>query len=167
MIIFFIYTHDLIQKGVKLETSYLAENRKRQESGDMIEELIMDEQHDILFRRLFNQAHAEVISKLSVTYLSGTPTDLEPVFREFPDFRQDRDFSLFLNMHADFPMQYKKSIEIKIEQYLIDFICYRWLETKSPTDAASYFQRLKPTLDEIKLLLIRKLNPPKLRPSFP
>lgn len=171
MQIYFVFTHDLIQKGVKLETSYLAVRRKQQTEGgaleEMLNELVMDEDHEVLFKRLFLQAHAEVISKISVNYLMDTPTDLQSVYTNFSDFREDRDFVLFLNMHWDFPLQYKKSIEVKLEQYLIDYICYRWLETKSPDDAVTYKARLEPTLTEIRVLLVRKTQPLKRMPSFP
>jgi len=166
MTIYFIFTHDQIQKAVKMETSLLAIRRKQQnaagETEDMLKELVMDEQYEPMFKRLFFQAHAEVISKISVNYLMDTPTDFTS-----NDYKAERDFVLFLNMHCDFPLQYKPSIEIKLEQYLIDYICYRWLETKSPNDAATYASRLQPTIQEIQVLLIRKTQPLKRRPSFP
>lgn len=179
MILFFIYTKDLIQRAVKMETSLLAERRpsptqSQPPSGSPLTEvemyndtLVMDEEYEELFRRLFFQAHAEVILHIPSNYLTDTPTDLAPVFREFPDFRQDRDFALWLRMHDDFPVQYKKSIDIKIEQLLIDYICYRWFETKSPQDAMTYYSRLEPTADEIKRLLVRKEGPMRRLPSLP
>lgn len=171
MIIYFVFTHDLIQKGVKMETSYLAMLKKQQTDDPaidaMLDKMIMDEDHEILFKRLFLQAHSDIISKISVNYLKDTPTDLQSISTNFSDFREDRDFCLFLNMHCDFPLQYKKSIEVKLEQYLIDCICYRWLETKSPNDAVTYKSRLEPTLQEIQKLLIRKTEPLKRRPSWP
>jgi hypothetical protein len=114
-----------------------------------------------------NDAKAEIINNISSNYMIDTPTDLEAVYTEFPDFRQDRDFNLWLNMHADFLLQYRKSIETKMQQYMIDYICYRWLETKSPNDAATYFSRLDGTLADIRQMLIRKRNPIKRKPSFP
>lgn len=163
MTLIFAFTHDLIQKGVKMETSYIAARRKQQTSGEeLLDELVMDDQYEILFKRLFKDAHAEVIRNISVNYLMQTATDWNPT-----EFNQDRDFILFLNMHCDFPMQYKKSIEIKLEQFLIDYVCYRWLETKSPNDAATYASRLKPTIQDIQSLLIRKTNPLRRFPSFP
>lgn len=171
MQIYFIFTHDLIQKGVKMETSYLAVRRKQQtasgEMTEMLNELVMDEDHQILFKRLFLQAQSDIISNISVNYLADTPTNLNSLNSNFSDFRDDRDFALFLNMHNDFPLQYKRSIAVKLEQYLIDSVCYRWLETKSPDDAQTYQERLDPTLKEIKILLVRKTIPMKRLPSFP
>jgi len=169
MIIFFIYTHDLLQKAVKLETSLLALDKNSGSSEDMMLKLVMDESpaHEIMLKRLMNDAHAQIILNISSNYFIDTPTDLEQVFTEFPDFRQDRDFNLFLNMHSDWPLNYKKSVDIKIQQYLVDYICYRWLETKAPNEAMTYKSRLAGTLDDMKRLLIRKTNPIKRQPSFP
>jgi hypothetical protein len=171
MILFFIYTHDEIQKAVKLETSLLAERRKKQAPDGsetiMFDELVMDEEYDILFRRLFLDGHAEVVMRIPSRYLADTPTDLQSVFTEYPDFRQDRDFGLWLSMHEGFPMQYRKSIDIKLQQFLIDYICYRWLETKSPEDAATYFSRLDKTIEDVQRMLIRTTTPIRRLPSFP
>ncbi|MDR2684256.1 MAG: hypothetical protein LBB53_02595, partial [Prevotellaceae bacterium] len=153
MIFIFIYTHDLIQKAVKLETSLLAERRSEQTKDgtvvNLFDELVMDEEYDVMFRRLFLEAHAELLSSMPSCFIKNTPTDLRPVFREFPDFRRDRDFVLWLEVSDAYPQQYKKSIDIKIELFLIDYICYRWLETKSPNDSAVYLLRLEKTKNEI------------------
>jgi hypothetical protein len=156
---------------VKLETSLLAERRRREtKDGEIIEmfdELVMDEEYDVLLRRYFREGHAEVITRISSNYLIDTPTDIGPLLREFPDFSRDRDFALWLRMHDDFPKQYKLSIQVKIEQFLIDFTCFRWLETKSPEDAATYQSRLEPLIDDMQSLLIRKRCPLRRLPSFP
>ena len=170
-LLLFIYTHDNLQKLVKAETSYIAERRFRELNNGMREELfdelVMDEAYDVLFRRLFDEAHADIILHISSNYLAGTPTDLDPVYHEFPDFSKDRDFVIWLNMHTDFPMQYKKSIDIKLQQYLVDYICYRWLETKSPKDSMTFFSRLEKTIEDVQRLLVRKTTPIKRLPSFP
>ena len=173
MVLFFIYTHDNIQKAVKMETSLLAERRASyadggQMSGEMYNDLlIMDEEYEALFKRLFLQAHAEVIKNIPVGYLKNTPTDLEPIYREFPDFRQDRDFVLWLILPETFPLQYKKSIDIKIEQFIIDYICWRWLENKSPQDANFYFVRLEQLVGDWKKLLANRTVGMRRMPSFP
>ncbi len=114
-------------KLVKQETSYLAERRTKEQPGGgvvmMYDELVMDEEYDILFRRLFLEAHAEILLRISSNYLANTPTDIDPIYTEFPDFNQDRDFSLWLNLHSDFPAQYRKSIDIKLQQFIVDYIC--------------------------------------------
>jgi hypothetical protein len=172
-LLYFIFTHDLIQKAVKLETSLLAERRKKEVGNglteEMLEELVMDERtaYEILFKRLFSEAHAEVMLRIPAHCVVDTPTDLSPLYNDFPDFRQDRDFVLFLNMSDDFPMNYTKSMDIKLQQFLIDYLCYRWLETKSPNDSQSYFSRLEKTQKDILTFINRKRTPMKRWPSFP
>ena len=170
MIVAYIITGDMLSKAVKLETSLLAERRHKEykdgTSEDLMDELVMDEEYEILFKRLMNDGKADIMLNLSSNLLVDTPTDLEPVYSEFPDFRQDRDFNLFLNLHADWPTQYKKTVENKLQQYLIDFICYRWLETKSPNDAATYYSRLHTTLEDVRRLLVRKKNPLQIKPTM-
>jgi hypothetical protein len=170
MIVYFIFTRDWLQKAVKAETSLLAVRRQKKLADgsvtDMMEELVMDEAYEVMLRRLFLEAHAELISKLSVNYLIDTPTDLSSLLQEFPDFRQDRDFSLWLNVSNEWPRQYQKTLDIKMQQFLIDYVCWRWLETKSPEDALSYAQKLPGTSNQIKELLIRRTRPGKIRPTF-
>jgi len=169
MLIFSVHTKDNIQQGVKQETSHLAERRFKETSNgtqDMFNELVMDEAHDIAFKRYFNQAHAEIMKYIPPEYLHGTPTDLTPVLREFPDFRQDRDFNLWLIAPIGFLPNYRKSIDIKIEQFLIDYICYRWLETKSPNDAMAYFARLEKTMRDVLSFLRRSIKPVRRIPSW-
>ena len=167
--IFFLFTHDAIQNAVKEETSLLAE--RRPDSADPTalynDQLVMDEEYDTLFRRLFQDAHAEIITHISSNYLADTPTDIEPLLSEFPDFSEERDFALWLTMHDDFPLQYVKSIGIKLKQFVIDYICWRWLETKAPNEAVSYYNRTQYVMKDVKELLIRKINPIRRYPSFP
>ena len=166
MIVPFIFTRDMLQKAVKLETSILAKHRKTKEGAEMLD-LVMDEEfaNGIMFKRLMQDAHAEVVQNLSVNFLADTPTDMQTVLTQFPDFTQDRDFFLFLNMHDDWPTQYRKTTDIKLQQYLIDYISYRWLETKSPNDAATYYARLHKTIDDIQSLLCRKTIPLRRIPT--
>ena len=167
--IYFLFTHDSMQKAVKEETSLLAERRSAGNDPSELynDQLVMDEEYDTLFRRLFQEAHAEIITLIASNYLADTPTDTEPLFREFPDFSEDRDFALWLNMHDDFPMQYHKSIDIKLNQFVIDFICWRWLETKAPQEALSYYNRTFKSMKDVQNMLIRKINPIRRYPSFP
>ena len=171
MVLFFIYTHDLIQEAVKMETSLLAERRKETtEDGkekSRFMELVMDEEYDVLFRRLFLQAHADLMTKIPGKYLAETPTDLRPVFREFPDFHSDRDFCLWLNMQESFVKNYRKSVDVLIEQFLIDYICWRWFETKLPKEAMTYFERMENTKIKILDMLGKRSGDLRRLPSFP
>lgn len=165
MVIYFIKTHDTIQRNVHQETSYLAARKREDEFA--IDDLVMDEEHDELFRRLFNEAKANIILFISPLYIAKTPTDLSPVFAEYKDYRQDRDFLLWLNMPKTFPVQYQKSIDTKIQQYMVDYIVGRWLENKSPNDAVVYLTRLDRTVLEINNYLKRRNGRLAKKPSFP
>lgn len=178
MVIFFIYTYDNIQMLVHQETSYLAKRRSSPDlnqgenfgaqSGELFNDLlVMDTEHDVLFRRLFLEAQAEISLRISSNYFKDLPTDFKPSDNGHPDFKSADDFLLLLRMHDDFAMEYKKSIDIKIKQFIIDYICWRWLETKSPRDSQSYLARFEKTIEDIKSLLIRKLRGLRRLPSFP
>lgn len=172
MIITFVHSHDTIQRYVHQETSYLAKRRFREntqgEAIEMMDELVMDSEHDYLFRRLFQEAKSEIIFVIKPAFIADTPTDLKSVFAEYPDYRRDRDFALYLDVPNTFPVQYHKSIDTKIQQYLIDYILWRWLETKAPEEAATFKARLEKLVLEINNLLNRKYGYyPHKKPSFP
>ncbi len=166
----YIITGDLLAKAVKQETSLLAVRRNKEYKDGTIENmmdvLVMDEDYEITFKRLMLDGKADIILNISSNMIVDTPTDLIPAYSEFPDFRQDRDFILHLNMHEDWPIQYKKTVENKIQQYLIDYICYRWFETKSPNDSAIYFSHLTPTIEDVRRLLVRKKIPLQIQPTI-
>ena len=172
--LFFIFTKENIQRAVEQETSLLAVRRipsqhpsQGEEKTDMLDELVMDKEQDELFKRYFNQAHAEVLKYIPSRFIAETPTDLEPVFREYPDWRQDRDFNLWLNAPDTFVINYRKSIDIKIEQLIVYYILYKWLLNKSPSDAKMYEDRLEPTLRGILSLLTKRTEPVRRLPNFP
>jgi hypothetical protein len=52
-----------------------------------------------------------------------------------------------------------KAVDIKIKQFLISYILYRWLETKLPEEAIIYQQRATSVLSEIKSLLEKRTKP--------
>ncbi len=49
-----------------------------------------------------------------------------------------------------------KPIDIKIKQFIIAYIMYRWFETKVPELAATYFERAMEVKGEAKELLERR-----------
>ena len=166
-----MYCHDNIQRRVKEETSLIAERRDAMtKDGQIIDNfgiLVMDEEYESMFRRLFAESGAEVMTAIPAMYVKNTPTDLTEVFNEFPDFSKDRDIALFLEMPAGFAPQYKKSIDILLQRFIIDYICYRWFETKSPDDAATFFARLRQTKEDILSLLNKRTGVFSRMPSFP
>lgn len=167
MIIFYIITRDTIQSAVNRETSILSVRRKDESGETLFDQLVMDEEYEVMLKQYMDEARAEIMLNIAAHYLLGTPTELEPVYREFANFNQDRDFSLFLNMHDDWPNNYHKAVDVKLQQYITDYVCYRWFETKSPADAATYYSRLEKTITDIQRLLVRKHVPLTRYPSFP
>lgn len=153
----YLFTHDLIQQDVKQETSLIAErrfavNKKTGEETPLYEQLVMDEEYDYLFRRLFNEAQAAVISVIPSRCLKDTPTDLKPLL-EHREYDDNKDWLLVLRAPERFAPQYRKALDSEIEGLLVDLICFRWLETKSPEDAQGYFVRSEQRKEAIKKIL--------------
>ena len=152
----FIFSHDNIFLGVKEESSYLAERKYDQNDNTLFEELVFDEEYLTKFRELFFDAQAEVTPAVSA-YMKELP--LNPGYFETQDFSEDRDYVISLVMPDDFNAHMAKPIDIKIKQFLIAYIMYRWLETKLPEEAATYLQRATRVLSEAKALLEKRTKP--------
>ena len=168
--IFFIYSHDALQMLVKLETSMQAKsvrvNTKEGQARVYDDALVLDEDSEPMFRKLMLEAHADMMMALPTWMIADTPTDMQPVFSQFADFSVDRDFSLWVNLPDDWPAQYQKSADIKIQQFLVDYICEKWYEKTMPELSALYMQKLQPTKDEVVRLLSKKTETVRRRPSF-
>lgn len=155
-----LFTHDLIQQDVKQETSLLGERRsavnpKTGEERPLYEQLVMDEEYDYLFRRLFNEAQSVVLAAIPGRYLKGTPTDFKPLL-EHREYDNNKDWILAIRPGENgMPMQYRKAWDSEVEGLLTDYITYRWLETKSPEDAQGYFVRVASRAETLKKLLAK------------
>jgi hypothetical protein len=159
----FIYSSDLIFQDVKQEASHLAVRKRDREGisldgegGSYFEMFVFDEAYTVKFRELFLDARAEVTSAVSA-YLKSVP--VFPEYLEEEDFHKDRDFTFELAMPDDFNFHMFKPLNIKIRQYLIAYIMYRWLETKLPEEASVYLERASHVLDDIKKLLNQRTKP--------
>ncbi len=152
----FIYSHDDIFRGVKQESSHLAERRFDRESNSLFEQVVFDEEYLIKFRELFFDAQAEVVPALSA-YMKEVPAG--GGYFETQDFSKDRDFCFVLLMPDDWNFHLVKPVDIKIKQFLIAYVMYRWLETKLPEEAAVYQQRASSVLSEAKALLEKRTRP--------
>lgn len=159
-LISFLFSHDDIFAGVKQESSLLSERRFDAQGNTLFDELVFDEEYLILFRRLFFEAQANLIPAVSA-YLKYNSFD--DGFFETRDFTEDRDLSLHLLMPADYFDAYTTAVDIKIKEYLIAYIMYRWLETKMPQEAATFFQRSAACLNDVKNNLEKRLNPVRRR----
>jgi len=143
----FVFAHDIIFSGVKQESSLLAERRFKETGESLFDELVFDEEYLIKFRELFFDGQSEVTAVLS-PYMRDVPTEAE-VFNE-KDFFESRDYAFVLMMPEDFNSHLMRPVNIKIREYFIAYIMYRWLETKLPQEAATYKGRADEALSKVK-----------------
>ncbi|GHV51409.1 hypothetical protein FACS1894181_13200 [Bacteroidia bacterium] len=159
----FIYGHDNMLQDVKQEASHLAV-RKRDKLGNSEDNdrnsyfdlLAFDEGYLSKFRELFFDAQADVTQAISA-HMKEVP--LQPGYLELHDFSQDRDYIVKLAMPDDFNPHLAKPVDIKIRQFIIAYIMYRWLETKLPEEAAIYIERAAKVKDDIKKMLDTHAKP--------
>jgi hypothetical protein len=126
------------------------------DNSNLFDELVFDEAYIPKFRELFFEGQAELISTLS-GYTKDVPATSG--YFETQDFSKDRDFRFELAMDNDFNSHLTKAVDIKIKEFLVAYILYRWLETKTPEYAAIYFERLTKVKDEIRRMLEIKTKP--------
>jgi hypothetical protein len=159
----FVFSHDSIFSSVKQETSLFAERRFSEDGETLFEQLVFDEEYLIKFRELFFDAQAEMTPILS-TYMRDVPVDYECF--ETQDFSNDRDYIFNLLMPWDWNYHLQKPLDIKIKEFLVAYICYRWFETKIPETAVVYLQRADALLEDIKNLLDRRTGPVRRAHGF-
>lgn len=155
----FIYSHDNIFQGVKQESSLSYKNKVDKDGNNLFEQLVFDEAYLPKFRELFFDAQAEVNPALSA-YMREIP--VEPAYHEIQDFSKDRDYTFHLLMPYDYDGHMTHSIDIKIRQFIIAYIMYRWLEIKLPSDAGIYFERSERVKDKARELLERRTTTTKI-----
>lgn len=153
IVIPFVFSHDNIFQSVKQESSHLAERRYDEQGNTLFEQLVFDEEYLIKYREVFFEARAEIIKVVSA-YTKDISFD--PKYFEERYFDRDRDFYLTLIMPDDFNKSVTQAIDIKIKQFLVAYIMYRWLETKLPNEANIYQLRATEQLNDIKNLLLRR-----------
>ena len=152
----FIYSHDNIFASVKQESSLLAVRRKDENGDSLFENLVFDEAYLILFRQLFFDAQAEVTPALSA-YMKEVP--VKPEFFETQDFSSNRDYTFYLLMPDDWNFHLSRPLNIKVKQFIVAYIMYRWLETKLPQESAVYLERANSVLGDAKSLLNKMTQP--------
>ena len=151
----YIFSHDNIAEAIKQESSLYAERKISKEGENLFELLVFDEEYFRKLRELFFDAQAMVMDRFSA-YLQYE-TDGEPYIFEESDYTIDRDFCFSLLMPDDYNRMYSKNVSIKVREYLIAYIMYRWLETKSPEDAALYKMRADSTLMDARAYLEKRI----------
>jgi hypothetical protein len=139
-----------------MEASQFAVRRFDKEGESLFDELVFDEAYIPKFRELFLEGQAELISAMS-GYMKDVPVNHE--YFETQDFSKDRDFRFELAMDDDFNFHLAKAIDIKLKEFLVTYILYRWFETKTPEYASIYRERLVKVKEEIKEMLKIKTKP--------
>jgi hypothetical protein len=152
----FIFSCENIFQSVKIEASQFAVRRFDKDGSNLFDELVFDEAYIPTFRELFFDGQAEIIAALSA-YTKDVPVD--PEYFEAQDFSKDRDFRFELAMDDNFNPHLAKAVDIKIKEFLVAYILYRWLETKTPEYASIYLDRLTKVKEEIKKMLEIKTKP--------
>ena len=151
----YVFSHDHIAEGMKQESSLFAERKRTQEGETLFEEFVFDEEYYRKFRELFFDAQALVMDRFSA-YLQYESAG-EPYIFEESAYTIDRDFSFTLLMPCDYNRMYSKNVSIKTREFLIAYIMYRWLETKSPDEAVIYKERADSTLIDARAYLEKRI----------
>ena len=152
MILTFIQTNDEILKSVKQKSSLIAERQP-----DLFDQLVFDEEYLILFRRLFLDARANVISACSA-YLKGQSDES---YFDTQDFSNDKDFIIGLDIN-NFVIAVKDSVDVKMKEYLSDFILYQWLKDKSQLSEV-YRMSAETNLQDMKRFLEMRTTRRKIK----
>ena len=151
-----IQSHDEILKGVKMESSYLAERRTDSQGNELFDTLVFDEEYLILFRQLFFDARANVISAVSAYIKEFVYT---PEYFDAQNVTTDVDFIVQLLMPDTYLLAMNEPVSNKMKEYLISHIMYRWLITKLPNEASVYLQQSDGYLADMKRYLEMRTKP--------
>lgn len=162
MIYTFIYRLEDIFRGVKQITSYLAERKVDSDGNSLFEELVFDEEYETLFKRFFFEAQAGVI-KATSGYQKNLPVC--PDYFEPEDMSKYSDFVLNLELHNFIPVLVKV-VDVRIKEYLISYITYKWLADKLPNDAEIHLLQANACIEEIKSTLMASRKNVKIKGRY-
>lgn len=151
----YIFSRDNILEAVKQESSLYAERKISEGGQSLFEQLVFDDEYYRKFRELFFDAQAIVMDRYGV-YMQYT-VPVEQYFFEEADFSIDRDFTFTLLMPDVYNQFYNKHVSIKTREFLVAYIMYRWLETKSPQEAAVYKMRADNALMDGRAYLEKRI----------
>lgn len=150
----YVFSHDNIAEAMKQESSLYAERKLTEEGNSLFDELVFDEEYYRKFRELFFDAQAMVMDRFSA-YMQYE-SDESYLFEE-SDYTIDRDFAFTLLMPDDYNKFYNKQVSIKTREFLIAYIMYRWLETKSVQEAMIYKNRADISLMDARAYLEKRV----------
>jgi hypothetical protein len=155
----YVFSHDNIAEAMKQESSLYAERKLTEEGNSLFDELVFDEEYYRKFRELFFEAQAEVIDRYSPYMehaVEGGYFDEEYLFQEGKT-NMEEDFTFTLHMPPDYNQFYNKQVSIKTREFLIAYIMYRWLETKSVQEAMIYKNRADISLMDARAYLEKRV----------
>lgn len=156
IIVPYIFTHDHILEAVKQESSIYAVRKTTEEGDSLFDQFVFDEDYFRKFRELFFDAQAMVIDRYGA-YMQYTTDDEGAYLFEESDFSKDRDFNFSLLMPNDYNQFYNKHVSIKTREFIVSYIMYRWLETKSQQEAALYKDRSDNSLMDGRAYLEKRI----------
>lgn len=159
----FKFTKDEIFEAVKTESSLFAKRQFTEKGEPLFDDVVFDEEYNEiipLFRKLFFEAQATILSIIPDSMLTDADSN-------FISETEEEDFLFYLNIKSEREKRYNpaylKVITIKIEEALIAYIMYRWLETKMPNFAKIYIERYTIAMAEVRKNLRRtsigQINP--------
>ena len=155
MIVHYTFKSEDIRRAVEMETAYLGERIVDGNGGTRLDELLMDEEHEVLFRRLFLEARAEVL-----LFASPWCRGAGSLSFDAGDFSDGRDFLVSLEISRP-GMQ--DVADAKIKEYLVTYILYRWFETKYPDAAALFAARSGAAMAAIRRAAMAGVPPATIR----
>lgn len=160
----YIYTSENIFKEVKNESSLMSARIKDKDGKSLFDTLVFDEAYMIMFRSLFLDAQSDITLMLP-DRLIATPSDS---WFDENNFKDDKDFVFFFL--KDSSTHLFKTLDVKIQVYMINHIMFNWLKTKYPEMAVVYLQNMTGLKDDIKRLVSRiQIDGKDIKryPSFP
>lgn len=151
----FTFKHDNIFQDVKQEASLYAERKFTPEGVDLFAELVFDEEYMRKYRELFLDAQARIIDKFGpyIAYMDDEEYEFEENNPEI-----DEDFTFTLRMPHDYNKFYNKYVSIKCREYIVSYIMYRWLETKSERESEQFKTRSFDALKESRSYLEKRIS---------
>lgn len=165
MKIIHLFKKRYIKEAVVQETSYIAERQTSLElpqhkdgRNNLFEQLfIFDDHQQTLFDRYFIEAKAQMMMLIPPAYM----IEVEP-----PTDYEAGDEIIGLEI-INYPNNFVDSLKVKMQQYIIDYIIWRWLETKLPQLSRTFYDRLQTSQRDISSLLTKRTREMRRYPSFP
>jgi hypothetical protein len=123
-----------MQQRVVEESSHFALRQRDGEGGSLFDGFVLDEGYETKFRSYFYAAQGELTEYLAA-YLAPASDELELIETGKVG---DEDWVVQLCMPRAFNDALAKPVGLKIEDFVENYILYRWLETKQQEAAAVY-----------------------------